>query len=169
MMTKRFIAIVGSIVLVGFACALGSCPARAGSTSYTVTVDTTGLSGGAGYLEAELAASSPPGSASVAATISNLSSNVTPGAVTYDAGDVTGLFSSTPLVLANDNAGSSVPGLSDLQQAITYGTFLSFTLTLSGSEVNGGSSVPFTGTVSPFPGRCEPKRAQSGSDCRRSH
>ena len=55
-----------------------------------------------------------------------------------------------PLVLANDNAGSSVPGLSDLQQAISYGTFLSFTLTLSGSEVSGGSSVPFTGSVFTF-------------------
>jgi hypothetical protein len=52
--------------------------------------------------------------------------------------------------LRNDSAGSAIPGLSELQQMGIAGTFLSFTLTLSGSEVLGGGGAPFTGTVFTF-------------------
>jgi hypothetical protein len=135
---------------IGITAALGlvaGASARAGSVSYLVTVDTTDLAGQAGYLDAQLAAAAPPASASVKATIQDVVSDATPGPVTSAVGDVSGSFSSTPLVLGNDNAGSAIPGFSQLQQSGTYGTFLTFTLTLSGSEVNGGPSVPFTGTV----------------------
>ncbi len=150
MFVNRSIPIVAAAGLLALACAWGPSPARAGSVSYLVTVDTTGLAGQAGYLEAELAANAPPASASVTATIQNVSSDATPGAVTFAVGDVSGSFSSTPLVLGNDNSGSAIPGLSDLQQAGTFGTFLSFTLTLAGSEVIGGPSVPPTMTVFSF-------------------
>jgi hypothetical protein len=150
MLMNRSIPIVASLGLLAFACAGGRSPARAGSVSYLVTVDTTGGEGQTGYLEAQLASAAPPASASVTATISNYSSNATAGPVTFAVGDVSGSFSSTPLVLGNDNAGSALPGISDLQQMGTAGTYLSFTLTIAGSEVNGGSGVPFTGTVFTF-------------------
>jgi PEP-CTERM motif len=150
MFNNRFIPIVAFIGLLACACAGGPSLARAGSVSYLVTVDTTGGAGQTGFLDAQLAAAAPPAVASVTATISNYTSNATGGPVTIAVGDVSGSFTSTPLVLGNDNAGSSVPGLSELQQMGTAGTFLSFTLTLAGSEVNGGSGVPFTGTVFSF-------------------
>ncbi len=150
MFANRSIPIVAAVGLLAFACAGGPSPARAGSVSYLVTVDTTGGAGNAGYMYAQLSAAAPPASASVTATISNYSSDATAGPVSIAVGDVKGSFSSTPLVLGNDNAGSAIPGLSELQQMGTAGTFLSFTLTLSGSEVNGGSGVPFTGTVFTF-------------------
>ncbi len=150
MTVKRPIPIIASIALLAFACAGGPSPARAGSVSYLVTIDTTGLAGQSGYLEAQLSAAAPPSSASVTATIQNVVSDATPGPVTFAVGDVSGSFSSTPLVLGNDNAGSAIPGLSDLQQSATYGTSLDFKLTIAGSEVNGGSGVPFTGTVFTF-------------------
>jgi hypothetical protein len=150
MFVNRSIPIVASIGLLAFACAGELSPARAGSVSYLVTIDTTGLSGQTGYLEAQLSAAAPPTSVSVTATIQDVNGNPIPGPVTFSVGDVSGSFSSAPLVLGNDNAGSAIPGLSDLQQTGTYGTFLSFMLTIAGSEVNGGPSVPFTGTVFSF-------------------
>ncbi len=150
MVVNRSIPIVASIGLLAFACAGGLSPARAGSVSYLVTVNTTGGAGQSGFLDAQLAAAAPPASASVTATISNYSSDATAGPVTSAVGDVSGSFSSTPLILGNDNAGSAIPGLSELQQMGTAGTFLSFKLTLAGSEVNGGAGVPFTGTVFTF-------------------
>jgi hypothetical protein len=147
MFVDRSIRIVASIGLIACACAGGASSARAGSVSYLVDVNTTGLAGQAGYLDAQLAAAAPPVSSTVTVTIQNVASDATPGPVTSAVGDVSGSFSNTPLVLGNDNAGSSIPGLSELQQTGTYGTFISFTLTISGSEVNGGPSVPFTGTV----------------------
>jgi hypothetical protein len=125
--------------------------ARAGSLSYLVTVDSSGISGTSGLPEAELAASAPPTPTSVTGTISSVATDGMLGAVTFTAGDVSGSFSSTPLSLANDNATSSIPSLSDLQQAFTYGTSLSFELTLSGPEVmSANPAFPFRGTVFSF-------------------
>jgi PEP-CTERM motif len=150
MFKDRSISVIVSTGLLVLACTGVWSPVRAGSVSYLVSVDTTGLAGQAGFLDAQLAAAAPPASASVTVTISDVSSDATPGPVTSAVGDVSGSFSSTPLILGNDNAGSSIPGLSELQQSGTYGTFLSFTLTVSGSEVSGGAGVPFTGTVFSF-------------------
>jgi len=148
MITRRFIGIVASIGLL--AGGAGVTEALAGSVSYQVDINTTGGAGQSGFLDAQLATAAPPATASVTVTIADYSSNATAGPVTFTAGDVSGSFSSTPLVLANDNAASSIPGLSALQQMGTAGTFLSFRLTVAGSEVNGGSGVPFTGTVFSF-------------------
>jgi len=142
--------IVASIGLLALACAGGPSLARAGSVSYLVIVDTTGGKGLPGFLDAQLASAAPPASATVTATVSNYSSDATAGPVTKAVGDHSGSFSSLPLVLGNDSAASAIPGLSELQQMGIAGTFLSFTLTLAGSEVNGGGGVPFTGTVFSF-------------------
>jgi PEP-CTERM motif len=140
--------------LIGLlSCTVAGWPSvsRAGSLSYLVTVDSTGISGLSGFLETQLATAAPPATPSVTATIGSVSTDGIVGAVTFTAGDVSGSFSSTPLTLANDTASSSITGLSDVQQAFTYGTTLSFVLTLSGSEVmSGNSATPFTGTVFTF-------------------
>jgi hypothetical protein len=142
------------VALIGLlSCTAAGWPsaARAGSLSYLVTVDSTGIAGMSGFLETQLATAAPPATPSVTATISSVSSDGTLGAVTISTGDVSGSFGSTPLTLANDTASSAITGLSDLQQAFTYGTSLSFVLTLSGSEVmSGNSATQFTGTVFAF-------------------
>jgi PEP-CTERM motif len=145
-----YVRCIASVGLLSLVCAGGPSLARAGSVSYLVTVDTTGGNGLPGFLDAKLASAAPPVSASVTAMISNYSSDATAGPVTIAVGDHSGSFSSTPLVLGNDSAGSAIPNQSELQQMGIAATFLSFTLTLSGSEVNGGGGVPFTGTVFTF-------------------
>ena len=56
--------------------------AQAGSLSYLVTVDSTGIAGTSGFLEALLATSAPPVSPTVTATISSESTDGVLGAVT---------------------------------------------------------------------------------------
>jgi hypothetical protein len=150
MFGNRFILIVASIGLLTLVWAGGPAAAQAGSVSYVVTVDTAGLAGTAGFLEAELGTATPPATPSVTATMQSVVTDGALGAVTVATGAVSGSFSSPPLRLANDTAGSTPPNLSDLQQAFIYGTVLSFGLTFSGSEVNGGGSVPFSGTIFTF-------------------
>jgi hypothetical protein len=142
---------VVSVVLAASAVAGLPSAVRAGSVSYTVSVDSTGISGTSGYLETMLATSAPPttGFPTVTATFSSAVTDGTLGAVNYSTGDVSGASNNTLLTLANDNSSSS--NLSDLQLGFTYGTSLSFELTLSGTEVNSGNTVfPFSGTVLSF-------------------
>ena len=114
-------------------------------------MDSTGISGLSGFLETQLATAAPPATPSVTATISAVSTDGVLGPVTINSGDVSGSFSSTPLTLGNDNGAAPITGLSDLQQQFSYGTNLSFVLTLSGSEVKSGDpSTPFTGTLFTF-------------------
>ena len=151
MSTRRIASSIAMALFLTFAGAGGLSPARAGSVSYLVTVDSTGIAGLSGFLEAELATAAAPASPSVTATIGTVSTDGSPGAVTISTpGVVSGSFSST-LTMTNNNASVVPPNLSDFQQAFTYGTTLSFVLTLSGSEVMSGSpTTPFTGTVFSF-------------------
>ena len=134
------LALAGALALASIGLA---SPARAGSVCYLVTADTTGLSGTSGFLEVQMNASAAPLSASVTATISEVSTNGTLGSTTINTTGVTGSFSSTPAVMDNTTFG-------DLQQNFTYGTTLSFEITLSGSEINPSALQPFTGTVLSF-------------------
>jgi PEP-CTERM motif len=120
-------------------------PAPAGMVGYTVTVDTTGLFGLPGNLETQLSAATAPVTPSVTATIDNVATDGVFGA-TSTTGDVTGAFNSTPLVLDNASV-TPYPGFSDFAQAFTYGTSLSFNLTLSGSDIGSANS---SGTVFVF-------------------
>jgi hypothetical protein len=148
---RKNLLMVAMMGALSWAVAGWTSAARAGSLSYLVTVDSTGISGLTGFLETQLATAAAPATASVTATISSVLTDGTLGAVTINTGDVTGSFSSTPLTLSNDNGSAVPPNLSDLQQAFTYGTSLSFVLTLSGSEVmSGNPATPFTGTVFAF-------------------
>ena len=116
---------------------------RAGSVSLEVSVQTNGLS--PGFLEFDLSANSAPTSPTVSATIQNLVGG-TPGVVGLSGGDFSGSLTSPPLVL-NNNA-----SLSFLQQGFTFLKFVTFDVTLSGSEVSATNPAApnITGTLLSF-------------------
>jgi PEP-CTERM motif len=112
--------------------------ARAGTLTYDVIVHSVGISGTSGYLEFSMSDASYPATPSVTATITNVVADGALGAVSPPIGDVTGTLSSPPLTLAND-------AFSDYQQAYTYGSTMTFTLTFTGSDV-GNPTAP-SGTL----------------------
>ncbi len=138
------LALAGALALAGLGLA---SPARAGSVCYLVTADTTGLSGALGFLDVQLSASTVLASPTVTATITDVSTDGTLGSVAFN-NAATGSFSNTPLSIDNVANANTFP--SELQQNFTYGTTLSFEVTLSGSEINPTSNQPFTGTIFTF-------------------
>lgn len=151
MKMRCFASIVAVAALFAVALAGAQAPAHAGSVGYVVTVDTTGLAGTSGYVETELNVStpvpSPPGTPTVTATISNVTTDPTFmfGAATLT-GDASGSFPST-VVLDNASVGPPV-GFADLTQAVTYGKSLNFNLTLSGSDIGAPNSNNTNTTLS---------------------
>jgi hypothetical protein len=127
---KMILKLVSPVAVIGLLAFAGwQSPARGGTITYDVTVNSEGLAGTTGYLEFVMSAATYPSSASVTATISDVVLNGgSLGAESPPIGDVTGSLSSPPLVM--DNA-----TFSDFQQAYTYGTTLTYQLTFSGSDV----------------------------------
>lgn len=153
MRMRRLRSGVSMLVAVGALVAGWAPAARADLGSYLISVDTSGISGTSGYLEAVLSSGSPlnPDYTTVTATLGSISTDGKVGSINYQAGDVSGSFGGASLSLANDTYSDNPSGLSDLQQAFTYGKTLSFVLTLSGPEVNSGNpAYPFTGTIFTF-------------------
>lgn len=133
------LALAGAFALAGAGLA---SPARAGSVCFLITADTTGLAGTSGFLDLQMNPSTTLASPSVTATVTEVSTDGTLGSTTITTG-VTGSFSSTPAVMNNMS-------YSELQQTFTYGTTLSFEITLSGSEINPSTVQPFSGTMLTF-------------------
>jgi len=108
------------------------------SLTYTETVNTSSISGDAGYLYFEFV--NPYGGQPGTATVSNFVTDGTLGAVdTIDTvNPVSGTLSPGPLVFVN---GPTVNGLAgtDYEQAITFGNSLSFTLVFDGLAVTAPS------------------------------
>ncbi len=148
MKVNRTLSVLAAIVtLIVAGPGLGRS-ARAGSTTYFVTVDTSsdstglGLNGTLGALEFQLNPGNS-GSPLTTAAITGFASDGTPGTgalgpVTF--GDVTGVLPGTVFM---DNGS----GFADYFHPFTYGSFLSFYLTLSLPIPNPGAA---TGTTFSF-------------------
>ncbi len=131
-----FRRIMTSAALVGLLAFAGGQPAaRGGTLSYLVTVATTDQTGAPGFIEFSMSPSNPSG-VTVAAAITNYGGDSVLGAISPPIGDVTG---SLPVSLGLDNA-----TYSDYQQALTYGTFIRFDLTISGTDVGNPNAVSGT-------------------------
>lgn len=130
-------------VALGASLALGlvlaAAPAQAASLTYQVHVDTTSLSGTQGYLDLQF---NPGGLDALAATASVTSFNpydstlIPPAALT---GDVSGEL---PADVTLGNSG----GFNDYFQELTFGSQLSFVLTLTGDALS-PASTPLSGTA----------------------
>jgi hypothetical protein len=144
MKLRCLLAVVAVIATLAFAGV--QTPAQAGSISYLVTVNTTGLSG-SGFLEAAVSAASPVSPASVTATITGATGSFGASSIISGTGSTpTGNFSTT-LTMTNDNATATISGLTDLQQVYNFPAsgISTFELTLSGPEI--GVSKNVSGTV----------------------
>ena len=112
--------------------------ARAGMVTYVVTADTSSLSGLSGYLDFQF---NPNGAAPVApnttsATITAFTTDGVLGAPLPPIGDASGGPLPLPVTIVNDD-----PGLTnDYTQGITFGTTLTFDVTLSGTDVGAASA-----------------------------
>jgi hypothetical protein len=133
---KTFRRMATAAALIGLLAFAGGQPAaRGGTLSYLVTVATTDQTGTPGFIEFSMSPSTPSG-VTVAASITNYGGDSTPGTISPPIGDVTGSLPG-PLTLNNDV-------YSDYQQALTYGTFIRFDLTISGTDVGNPNAVSGT-------------------------
>ncbi len=122
------------ILAVACAASLGTGGARGDVISYEVMADTTGLAGTAGFLEFQFNPASAM-SLLATATVSSFQTDGTLTTVSPNIGDATGTL---PAPLSFDNA----TAFNDVFQGFTYGTSVSFVLTLSGPAV--GTTPPGT-------------------------
>ncbi len=123
-----------------------SNPARAGSMTYEILADTSGLtSGPGGFVQVTLAPSFPPASASVSAVVFGAT---TDGALQNsllqpNTGTASGGLPplSPGMITANNTA------YSELDQNFSVGSFFDVFVTLSGPEIGPGATGAFSGTA----------------------
>src|SRR5208282_842911 len=96
---------------------------------YQVSADTTAIQGVTGSFDVQFNPGGV-GTLSAAATITNFLTNGTALGLNTTDGNVSGMLIPGPLTINNTQA------LNDLLENITFGTTLSFTLTLSGPAVS---------------------------------
>jgi hypothetical protein len=111
--------------------------------TYDVTVDTPSLTGTSGYIDFQF---NPANSSSLFATaaLNNFSTDGIVGAQAFQSGDATGPANGalTPPPLSFDNG----TALNELTYNLTYGTTISFDVTLSGTALNGGAPAGASST-----------------------
>ncbi|MGP0062661.1 MAG: hypothetical protein ACLQGP_03530 [Isosphaeraceae bacterium] len=138
-----------SIALAASIAAAGSSdPACAGSLTYEIVADTSGLvSGPGGLIQVSLNPAYPPGSPSVSMQVFGVSTDGTLGPVSYSTG-TTGDLTMSGGVTADNTQYAEL----DQEFAIAPGdfpahSFFDVFVTLSGSEIGPGATGPVSGTV----------------------
>jgi hypothetical protein len=145
-MSPRKILSLGLALLLALAAAGYFNPARAGSVTYEIKADTSGLiPGPGGLLDISLNPSypaGPPPSVSVDVFNPITDGTVIPGTATPISGTAAGDLTTAGGVTANNTQ-----PMNELTQAFTVGSFFDVFVTLSGSEIGPGAVGPFSGTV----------------------
>jgi hypothetical protein len=115
------------MMLTGLVC-LAAPPRAAADFVYLVSANTTAIAGETGSFDLQL---NPGGigTLTVTATITNFTTDGTGLSLNTTDGDVSGTLSPGPLTINNTQS------LNDLLENVTFGTSISFTLTLSGPGV----------------------------------
>jgi PEP-CTERM motif len=146
-MSPRKIVTLGLAMLLAAAGAGLSTPAQAGSVTYEIKADTSGLIPGAGgLLDISLNPSYPAGPPpSVSVDVFNPITDGTLGAANPISGTAAGDLTTPGGVTANNTM-----AMNELTQAFTVGSFFDVFVTLSGPEVGPGAVGPFSGTVFSF-------------------
>lgn len=121
-------------------------PAHAGSVTYEILADTSGLiPGPGGVLDISLNPAypaGPPPSVSVDVFNPITDGSVIPGTATPISGTAAGDLTTAGGVTADNTQPAN-----ELTQAFTVGSFFDVFVTLSGSEIGPGAVGPFSGTV----------------------
>jgi PEP-CTERM motif len=143
-MTIRKIASLALATLAAVASL--SIPARAGSVTYQVLVNSSGLAHGPdGLIDMQLNASFPPGPPSVSALVYNPSTDgtISSGASASDpaVGTAAGDLTTAGGVTMNNTA------FSEVGQDFAVKSYFDVFVTLSGSEIGAGAVGPWSGTV----------------------
>ena len=117
--------------------------ARAGSVTYEILADTSGLiPGSGGLIDISLNPAFPPASPSVSAVVFNPMTDGTLGASTPISGTAAGDLTTPGGVTANNTQPAN-----ELIQNFSVGSFFDVFVTLSGSEIGPGAVGPASGTV----------------------
>jgi PEP-CTERM motif len=118
-------------------------PARAGSVSYEILVDTSQfIQGPGGLIDISLNPSVPPGSPSVSALVFNPLTDGTLGTATTISGTAAG-----DLTVPGGVTADNTQPANELTQNFSVGSIFDVFVTLSGSEIGSGAVGPVTGTV----------------------
>jgi PEP-CTERM motif len=140
---------IGSLGLGALLAIAVAGPARslyAGSVTYEILVDTSGLvPGPGGFVDIQLSPSTVPSSATVTASVFGANPIGDVGAVTFTNGTAAGDLSTPAGVTMNNSQAGN-----EQEQNFTVSSFFDVFVTLSGSEIGPGATGPFTGTVFNF-------------------
>jgi hypothetical protein len=133
-----------SLVMAAFLAVVASTrPAHAGSASFEILIDTSGLGQGPGGLvDINLGVSFPPGSPSVSVQVFGPITDGTLGAANTISGTATGDLTTPGGVTANNTQSTN-----ELSQDFSVGSFFDVFVTLSGPEIGAGAVGPWSGTV----------------------
>jgi hypothetical protein len=135
--------LVGFLALLAGAVGGSSTPAVAGSLTFQIDFETSGLiPGPGGLIDINLGVSFPPGSPSVSIDVFNPITDGTLGAATPISGTASGDLT-TPGGVTADNTAST----NELSQNFSVGSFFDVFVTISGPEVGSGAVGPWSGTV----------------------
>ncbi len=142
-MSTRQIASRGLAVLLAVAGAAIASPADAGSVSYEILVDTSGLSqGSGGYIDISLNPTIAQSPATVAVQVFNPITDGTLGVANTVNGTATGDLT-TPMGVTADNTAT----MNELTQSFSVSSFFDVFVTLSGPEIGTGATGPWSGTM----------------------
>lgn len=145
-MSPRKIVSLGLAALLAVAIGGSASPSHAGSVTYEIIADTTGMMPGpGGFVDLQLNPAIVPSPATVSASFFNADPDSgTLGTVVTLAGTAAG---SLPTLVTMDNS-QAAPN--ELTQMFSVGSFFDVFVTLSGSEIGPGATGPFSGTVLTF-------------------
>jgi hypothetical protein len=113
-----------------------AAPARAGSVTYDVTVDTSSLGGTSGYIDSQF---NPGGSGAAAATATV--TGFSPGGSLQSAAPFNGISGSVSGMLPGTLTFTNNTAFNDYFEGFSYGGTISFALTLSGPAVGSSGAV----------------------------
>jgi hypothetical protein len=141
-MNLRQMIPLGLATLLGVAGAGYSNPAHAGTLTYEILANTSGLLAGAGLIDIQLNPSAVPSSATVTAQVFGANPIGDVGTVTFTAGTAAGDLSKSAGVTMNNSMLTN-----EQTQNFTVTSFFDVFVQLSGTEIGPGATGSFTGTV----------------------
>jgi hypothetical protein len=142
-MKIRSVISIASATMLVIAFAAFSTPAHAGSVTFEILADTSGLiPGPGGLIDINLGVSFPPGSPSVSVQVFNPMTDGTLGAATPISGTAAGDLTTPGGVTANNTMATN-----ELSQNFAPKSFFDVFVEIQGPEVGPGAVGPWTGTV----------------------
>ncbi len=142
-MNPRSIFATGLAALLAVVVGAHPLPARAGSITYEIQADTSGLTpGSGGLIDIQLNPASPQSPATVSVDVFNPNTDGVLGPATPVSGNATGDLTAPAGVTADNTQGPN-----ELTQGFSVASFFDVFVTLTGSEIGPGATGAFSGTA----------------------